>query len=50
MPIFYKYYSSSDNVITDERKIAEIFAEHPELKKEFEGKKRRYYDLHTNKE
>ena len=36
--------------ITNPREIEEVFEEHPELRKEFEGKKRRYYDLHTNKE
>ena len=32
--------------ITDPRRLEKIFAEHPELKKEYEGMKREYYDLH----
>ena len=43
-------YSEDGNSITNPREIEEVFEEHPELRKEFEGKKRRYYDLHTKKE
>lgn len=39
-------YSEGKNSITDPRRLEKIFAEHPELKKEYEGMKREYYDLH----
>lgn len=32
--------------ITDPRRLEKIFDEHPELRKEYEGMKREYYDLH----
>lgn len=40
-------YSEGKNSITDPRRLEKIFAEHPELKKEYEGMKREYYDLHN---
>ena len=39
-------YSVGKASITDPRRLEKIFAEHPELKKEYEGMKREYYDLH----
>lgn len=39
-------YSEGKASITDPRRLEKIFAEHPELKKEYEGMKREYYDLH----
>lgn len=39
-------YTGGNNSITDPRRLEKIFAEHPELKKEYEGMKREYYDLH----
>ena len=38
-------YTDNDS-ITNPREIERIFAEHPELRKEYEGMKREYYDLH----
>lgn len=39
-------YTGGNNSITDPRRLERIFAEHPELRKEYEGMKREYYDLH----
>lgn len=39
-------YSEGEDYITDPRRLEKIFDEHPELRKEFEGMKREYYNLH----
>lgn len=39
-------YTEGNDSITDPRQLERIFAEHPELRKEYEGMKREYYDLH----
>lgn len=38
-------WGSSDNVITNEKELAEIFEEHPELKKEYDEFETKYYNL-----
>jgi hypothetical protein len=40
-----KTWGSSNNVITNEKELAEIFAEHPELKKEYDEFETKYYNL-----
>jgi hypothetical protein len=42
-------YSESGNTIRDPRRLEKIYAEHPELKKQIEQMKTKYYDLHTKK-
>lgn len=39
-------YTEGEDSITDPRQLERIFAEHPELRKEYEGMKREYYNLH----
>ena len=39
-------YSEGDSSITDPKEIEKILAEHPKLRKEYEGMKKEYYNLH----
>ena len=39
-------YSEGNDSITDPRQLERIFEKHPELRKEYEGMKREYYNLH----
>ena len=39
-------YTEGNDSITNPRELERIFSEHPELRKEYEGMKREYYDLH----